>query len=82
MMYSQLLTIGLLSLAQTSSASYGFYVGKNLTASGGVMLGGTGKEVSSHWLQIFPARDHPPNATITVGVTVDTSMPGQLMNIS
>jgi dipeptidase len=81
-MFSHLLTIGLLSLAKPSSASYGFYVGKALTHDGSVMLGGTGEEVSSHWLQIFPAKDHPANATITVGVTEDASMPGQLMNIS
>jgi dipeptidase len=81
-MSSQLLAITFLCLAKISSASYGFYVGKALTADGSVMLGGTGEEVSSHWLQIFPAKDHPPNATITVGVTENASMPGQLMNIS
>ncbi len=63
-------------------ASYAFYVGKSLTADGSVLVGGTGEEVSSHWLQIFAAKDHPANATITVGATKDASMPGQLMNIS
>lgn len=68
--------------ATTSVASYAFFVGKNLTHDGSVMVGGTGEEVSSHWLEIFPAKDHEPNATMTVGVTEDASMPGQLMNIS
>ena len=81
-MLTPCLTIGLLGLAQVSSASYGFYVGKALTHTGSVMVGGTGEEVSSHWLHIFPAQDHAANATITVGVTQDASMPGQLINIS
>lgn len=72
----------LLSFVHTVSASYAFYVGKSLTHDGSVMVGGTGEEVSSHWLQIFPAKDHFPNATITVGVTEDASMPGKLINIS
>ncbi|KAF5847556.1 hypothetical protein GGP41_000301 [Bipolaris sorokiniana] len=81
-MLSHLLAIGLLSLAKTSQGSYGFYVGKALTHDGSVMLGGTGEEVSSHWLQIFPAKDHKANDTIVVGVTEDAVMPGKLMNIS
>lgn len=81
-MLSPLLTISLLCCADIASASYAFYVGKGLTEDGSVMVGGTGEEVSSHWLQIFPAKDHPPNATITVGVTEDASMPGRLLNIS
>lgn len=68
-------------LVSQSLASHGFYVGKNLTADGSVMLGGTGEEVSSHWLQIFPAKDHPANATITVGVTEDAVIPGELIAI-
>jgi len=75
-------TIGLLGFAKASSASYGFYVGKALTHTGSVMVGGTGEEVSSHWLQVFPAQGHAANATITVGVTQGASMPGQLINIS
>lgn len=71
-----------LGCTHTSSASYAFYVGKALTHDGSVMLGGTGEEVSSHWLELFPARDHAPNATITVGVTADASLPGELLNIS
>ncbi|KAM5343578.1 hypothetical protein ACJ41O_012115 [Fusarium nematophilum] len=70
-----------LSLARPASASYAFYVGKNLTKDGSVLVGGTGEEVSSHWLQLFPARDHPPNATVTVGVTEDATFPGELIQI-
>lgn len=81
-MIPKLVPLSLLCLAKTASASYAFYVGKGLTADGSVMVGGTGEEVSSHWLEIFPAKDHPSNATMTVGVTEDASMPGQLMNIS
>lgn len=68
--------------ATPATASYAFYVGKNLTADGGVLLGGTGEEVSGHWLQLFPAADHAPNVTITVGVTEDAAIPGELMEIS
>lgn len=68
-------------LATPARASYAFYVGKNLTADGSVLLGGTGEEVSSHWLQLFPARDHPPNATVTVGVTEAATFPGELIQI-
>lgn len=69
------------ALASPVSASYAFYVGKNLTASGAVLVGGTGEEVSSHWLQLFTAAHHPANATIRVGVTEDASIPGELIDI-
>ncbi|KAK7429175.1 hypothetical protein QQZ08_004390 [Neonectria magnoliae] len=67
--------------ASPVSASYAFYVGKNLTADGSVLVGGTGEEVSSHWLQLFPERDHASNATITVGVTKNAVIPGELIQI-
>jgi len=79
---ASILIAALLHLTKTTLASYAFYVGKSLTQDGSVMVGGTGEEVSSHWLEIFPAKDHPSNATITVGVTEDASMPGKLINIS
>ncbi len=66
---------------KTSSKSYGFYVGKNLTKNGGVLLGGTGEEVSSHWLEIVPHQEHAPTEKITVGVTKEASIPGELMEI-
>ncbi|GAB7363074.1 hypothetical protein MBLNU230_g3366t1 [Neophaeotheca triangularis] len=75
------LTTTLTFLSTPAFASYGFYVGKNLTSSGSVLLGGTGEEVSSHWLQLFPAVDHAPNATIQVGVTADAAIPGELISI-
>ncbi|KFH40496.1 Secernin-like protein [Hapsidospora chrysogenum ATCC 11550] len=71
----------LLALAAPARASYAFYVGKNLTADGSVLVGGTGEEVSSHWLQLFPARDHAANETIQVGVTADAVIPGELISI-
>ena len=40
--------------AQPAGASYGIYVGKNLTADGSVFLAGYGDEPSSHWLEIVP----------------------------
>ena len=68
-------------LGANTFASYAIYVGKNLTADGSVMIGGSGDEVSSHWLEIVPAKDHPEGATITVGVTPDANMPGTFIQI-
>jgi dipeptidase len=62
-------------------ASYAIYVGKNLTADGAVFLGGSGDEVSSHWLEIVPARDHPPGSTVRVGVDRTANMPGEFIEI-
>lgn len=67
--------------ADPAFASYGFYVGKNLTEDGSVLLGGTGEEVSGHWLEIVPRRQHDENATVTVGVTQDATIPGELTEI-
>lgn len=61
--------------------SYAVYVGKSLTANGRSYLAGYGDEPSSHWLEIAPRRQHPPDAIITVGVTPQANMPGQLMQI-
>ncbi|EME85535.1 uncharacterized protein MYCFIDRAFT_40679 [Pseudocercospora fijiensis CIRAD86] len=73
--------LSIIHFTKSTTASYAFYVGKDLTADGGVMVGGTGEEVSSHWLQIFAAKDHGPNDTITVGVTGDAVLPGELIQI-
>jgi hypothetical protein len=70
------------ALTPSAQASYAYYVGKNLTADGSVMVGGTGEEVSSHWLEIVPARDHPHGAMITVGVTGEAVLPGELIEIA
>ncbi|KAF2169966.1 hypothetical protein M409DRAFT_51749 [Zasmidium cellare ATCC 36951] len=78
---ASLLALSSLLFISPTIASYAFYVGKDLTADGSVLLGGTGEEVSSHWLQLFPAKDHPANATITVGVTEDAVLPGYLIEI-
>ncbi|WP_375211337.1 C69 family dipeptidase [Hyphococcus sp.] len=75
------LASGALMISSTADASYAYYVGKNLTENGGVLIGGTGEEVSSHWLEIIPAKDHPEGTTMTVGVTQDAVMPGELIEI-
>ena len=62
-------------------ASYGIYVGRNLTEDGSVLIGGTGEEVSSHWLEIVPARSWPAGATIVVGVDDRATYPGRLTEI-
>lgn len=72
----------LLSLTPTAQASYAFFVGRNLTQSGAVMIGGTGEEPSSHHLALFPAANHSSDEFITVGVTPAAAMPGRLLNIS
>lgn len=61
--------------------SYCIYVGKNLSADGCAFLAGYGDEPSSHWLEITPARVHPPHSTVTVGVTDQATYPGQLIEI-
>ncbi|KAK2592331.1 hypothetical protein QQS21_009950 [Conoideocrella luteorostrata] len=71
----------LLGYCSSVLASYAFYVGKSLTQDGGVLVGGTGEEVSSHWLQLFPAKNHTTNETVTVGVTDKASIPGELIRI-
>jgi dipeptidase len=66
------------SLAQ---ASYGIYVGKNLTMDGSVFLAGYGDEPSSHWLEIVPRQQHAAEATITVGATHEARYPGKLIKV-
>ncbi|HEY6740596.1 MAG TPA: C69 family dipeptidase, partial [Actinopolymorphaceae bacterium] len=61
--------------------SYGIYVDRDLTEDGYTLLGGTGDEVSSHWLRIEEAADHPAGSKIEVGVTKDAAMPGKLIEI-
>ena len=71
----------MICLHGNANASYAIYVGKNLTSDGSVLIGGSGDEVSSHWLEIVPAKDHPPGSTVTVGVTPEAYMPGVLTEI-
>jgi len=59
------LLVATLLFERAAFASYAIYVGKNLTADGSVLIGGSGDEVSSHWLEVVPARDHPEGASIT-----------------
>jgi hypothetical protein len=74
----------LAAVAATSEhtrASYGIYVGKNLTADGSVFLAGYGDEPSSHWLELVPARDWPAGTMIKVGATAASFYPGELIEI-
>jgi dipeptidase len=64
-----------------ANASYAFYVGRDLTADGSVLLGGTGEEPSSHWLEIIPARTHPEGSQVTVGATEQARLPARLSRI-
>ncbi|WP_227368903.1 C69 family dipeptidase [Halomonas sp. M20] len=78
---SMLLVLPLFVPSHSAWASYAFYVGNNLTQDQGVLVGGTGEEVSSHWLEIVPAADHEPGSMIEVGVTEAAYLPGQLVEI-
>ena len=64
-----------------AAGSYGVYVGKELTETGHVLIGGTGEEVSSHWLEIVDGAEHPEGATVRVGVTEEANIPGELFEI-
>jgi dipeptidase len=64
-----------------SDASYAIYIGKNLTADGSVLLGGSGDEVSSHWLEVVPRRQYEPGTTLQVGVDETANMPGRFIDI-
>jgi hypothetical protein len=75
------LWLTLATATPAARASYAIYVGKNLTADGSVLLGGTGEEVSGHFLVIVPRTSHPPNARIEVGVTDEANFPGELIEI-
>lgn len=80
-------TVALLLAALTwlgsspSWASYAIFVGSDLTVDGSTLLGGTGDEPSSHWLEIVPRATHSAGSTIRVGVTHDASFPGELIDI-
>jgi hypothetical protein len=62
-------------------ASYAIFVGKNLTADGSTLIGGTGDEPSSHWLEIVPRKTHAAGETIRVGVDARANFPGELITI-
>ena len=76
-----LLFVLLTWMSLPAHASYAYYVGKNLTEDGSVLLGGTGEEPSSHWLQIVPRRSHASDAIITVGATPEARLPARLLKI-
>ena len=64
-----------------ASGSYAIYVGRNLTTDGSVLIGGSGDEVSSHWLEIVPGSAQPAGTTIAVGVTDEAEYPGRMIEI-
>jgi len=78
---SAVFCIVLAGIPASAQASYAIYVGKNLTADGSVLIGGSGDEVTSHWLEIVPGAAHPEGATITVGATAEAQFPGRLTEI-
>ncbi|MDA8863470.1 hypothetical protein N9I05_00275 [Pseudomonadales bacterium] len=68
-MYLCLVCLGLV-WTPAGSASYAIYIGKNLTKDGSVLIGGSGDEVSSHWLEVVAGATHarsvfknPPGAS-------------------
>lgn len=78
---SIVLFLALLLASSGLHASFGYYVGKNLTADGSVLLGGTGEEPSSHWLDIVPRQQHAAGTMVTVGATEDARLPARLSEI-
>src|SRR5215471_12735423 len=76
-----LIAFVILASPHVAWASVSIYVGKNLTKDGSVLLAGFGDEPSSHWLSIVPRRQHPAGATILVGGTAASRLPGELIQI-
>jgi dipeptidase len=77
-----MVAFGLTGLAATPAvASYAIFVGSNLTEDGSTMVGGTGDEPSSHWLEIVPHRSWPAGSKIKVGVDDRANFPGELIEI-
>ncbi|MCF8011905.1 MAG: C69 family dipeptidase [Clostridiales bacterium] len=60
----------------------GIYIGKDLTPEGsGVLLGQTGDENSSHWVQVVPHKTHDQGAAIEVGAGPKADLPGKRTEI-
>ena len=78
---SSMLAALLLVGSMSAKASYSIYVGKNLTEDGSVLIGGSGDEVSSHWLEVVAARSYPTGSVVKVGVDETANMPGQFIEI-
>ena len=77
-----ILAFGLVGFTTTPAfASYAVFVGSNLTEDGSTMLGGTGDEPSSHWLEIVPHHSWPAESKIRVGVDDRANFPGELIEI-
>ncbi len=61
--------------------SYGIYIGRDHTADGHAWLAGYGDEPSGHWLEIAERTTHAPGATVEVGVSPDSDLPGRRSTI-
>lgn len=61
--------------------SYGIYIGRNHTADWHAWLAGYGDEPSSHWLEVVPRARHAPGATLEVGVSATSVLPGRRSTI-
>ena len=61
--------------------SYGLYIGRRHTADDIAYLAGYGDEPSGHWLELAPRQRHAPGSKITVGVTPQADLPGELSEI-
>jgi dipeptidase len=70
-----------LSPRSPAEKSIAFYVGRNLTDDGTVLLGGFGHEPSSHWIEITPAHTFPVGTRLEVGVTEQARFPGERIRI-
>jgi len=80
------LALGLIGFAATPAfASYAIFVGSNLTADGSTLLGGTGDEPSSHWLEIVPHRSWPAESFFVGrarGVLLNSSVNALIMTLN
>lgn len=59
----------------------GVYVGKNLTADGGVLLGQLGDESSSHWIEIIPGLSREHESVLLAGADKEADFPGVMIEI-
>ncbi|MGM0601418.1 MAG: C69 family dipeptidase, partial [Candidatus Rifleibacteriota bacterium] len=76
-----LVILAFVSFNSTLLASYAYYVGKKHTSDNTVLIGGTGEEVSGHWLEVVPQRLHEPGSKIKVGVNEKANYPGKITEI-
>ena len=71
----------MIAFATAPVASTALYVGKNMSRDGVALLAGFGDEPSSHWLMLYPRKQHAAGETVTVGGTMQANLPGELIQI-